>query len=72
MVMIFSPFSPQHLSNSTSPNHFSTTSTPDSGSPTDAQSLDPIEEFSNLGLKFTLPPSLADPEMVLPFFIFIF
>lgn len=52
-----------HPSNSTSPNHFSTTpSTPDSGSPSEAQSLDPIEEFSNLGLKFTMPPSLSDKD----------
>lgn len=51
----------QHPSNSTSPNHFSTNpSTPDSG--TDAQSLDPIEEFSNLGLRLTLPPSLIASE----------
>ncbi|GFR29811.1 hypoxia-inducible factor 1-alpha [Trichonephila clavata] len=43
-------------SNSTSPN------TPDSGSLSDIPSLDPIDEFSNLDLKFSMTPSEKDPD----------
>ncbi|GIY96245.1 uncharacterized protein CEXT_524421 [Caerostris extrusa] len=43
-------------SNSASPN------TPDSGSLSDIPSLDPIDEFSNLDLKFTMPPSDKDSD----------
>ncbi|XP_055943399.1 hypoxia-inducible factor 1-alpha-like isoform X1 [Argiope bruennichi] len=52
------PESSLHLrgSNSTSPN------TPDSGSLSDIPSLDPIDEFSNLDLKFTMPPSDKDSD----------
>ncbi|XP_035210552.1 hypoxia-inducible factor 1-alpha-like isoform X2 [Stegodyphus dumicola] len=50
-----------HTSNSTSPDRFNTTpGTPDSGSLSDIPSLDPIDEFSNLDLKFTMPPSASD------------